>query len=202
MPMIREAVVRRVVISTDEALLVADSAVAGNSGTVPTGFNGCSTLAGDNSAEYTQLGAFGDPTTIADLQQVRRAMGVWGLMPGDCTYIVSQNVYYDLLEDPDFRTMDVIGDRATILRGQIGMINGSPVIISDAFLADAASTVQACCLNPQNYLLGNLRGMMVERDRDIENQKNILVATRRFAFNEIVPASTGKSSCANLIRPA
>ena len=204
MPMIREAVVRRVVISTDTELLRADIGVDSGSGTVGAGWGveGIATKATDASAVYTQPGAFGDATTIADLQQVRRKMGVWGLMPGDCVYVVSQNVYYDLLEDPDFRTMDVIGDRATILRGQIGMINGSPVLISDSFATDAISTVQAVCLNAKNYLFGELRGMMVERDRDIENQKNILVATRRFAFNQIVPATTGKSSCANLKRPA
>jgi len=204
MPMIREAVVRRVVRSTDTELLRANIGADSGSGTVGAGWGveGVSTKADDASANYTQTGAFGDPTTIADLQQVRRKMGVWGLMPGDCVYVVSQNVYYDLLEDPDFRTMDVIGDRATILRGQIGMINGSPVLISDSFATDAASTVQAICLNSSNYLFGELRGMMVERDRDIENQKNILVATRRFAFNQIVPATTGKSACANLKRPA
>lgn len=204
MPMIREAVVRRVVISTDTELLRANIGADSGSGTVASGWGveGVSTKAADASAYYTQPGAYGDATTIADLQQVRRKMGVWGLMPGDCTYVVSQNVYYDLLEDPDFRTMDVIGDRATILRGQIGMINGSAVLISDSFATDAAGTIQAICLNSSNYLFGELRGMMVERDRDIENQKTILVATRRFAFNQIVPATTGKSACANLVRPA
>jgi len=203
-PIIREAVIRRVVRSTDTELLRADIGADSGSGTVAAGWGveGVATIATDASATYTQPGAYGDPTTIADLQQTRRLMGAAGLMPGAVVYVVSESAYYDLLEDPDFRTMDVIGDRATILRGQIGMVNGSPVLISDSFATDATGTVQAICLNATNYLFGELRGMMVERDRDIENQKNILVATRRFAFTDIIPASTGKSSCANLVRPA
>ena len=131
-------------------------------------------------------------------------MGVYGLSPGDVVYVVSQAVYYDLLEDPDFRTMDVIGDRATILRGQIGMVNGSPVLVSDAFATDATGAIQAVCLNQSNYLFGELRGMMVERDRDIERQKNIIVATRRFGFTEIIQAVNdgGRSACANFKRAA
>lgn len=207
MPMIREAVVRRVVRSTDTELLIGN--VGADSGSGTGLLDGVSTIAADVNAgadyQYTQPGAFGDPVTIADMQQVRRKMGAPGLMPGDCVYVVSQGVYYDLLEDPDFRTVDVIGDRATILRGQIGMINGSPVLTSDSFVADATGTVQAVCLNQSNYLFGELRGMMVERDRDIENQKNILVATRRFGFTEIVPAvavaTKRQSFCANLVRP-
>jgi HK97 family phage prohead protease len=204
MPMIREAVVRRVVRSTDTELLRADIGVNSGSGTVASGWGveGVSTKATDGSAEYTQPGSYGDPITIADLQQTRRQMGVWGLMPSDVVYVVSQAGYYDLLEDPDFRTMDMVGSNATILRGQIAAVNGSPVLVSDSFADDAAGAIQAICLNASNYLFGELRGMTVERDRNIEDQKNILVATRRFAFNEIVPASAGKSSCANLKRPA
>ena len=210
MPLIRDAVIRRMVRTTDTELLRANSGAETISGQNNALINGVATIAADVNAgadyQYVQGGSFGDPATIADLQQVRRLMGTPGLMPGDITYVVSQAVYYDLLEDPDFRTMDLVGDNATILRGQVGMVNGSPVVISDAFAADGTSAVQAIALNQQNYLFGELRGMMVERDRDIEQQKNILVATRRFGFTEIVPAVAAatkrQSYCANLVRPA
>jgi len=207
MPLVRDAVMRRMVRSTDTELLRA------NNGSTTSGassgsalIDGVSTLAADLSGnyDYTQPGSFGDPTTIADLQQTRRLMGAPGLLPGDLVYVVSQAVYFDLLEDPDFRTMDLVGGLATILRGQVGSVNGSPVVISDAFAADAAGAVQAIAFNSSNYLFGELRGMMVERDRDIENQKNIIVATRRFGMTEIVPATAGggRGFCANFVRPA
>ena len=210
-PIIRDAVMRRMVRSTDTELLRA------NSGSPTTGassgsalINGITVIASDINGgadyQYVQPGSYGDPTTIADLQQTRRLMGSAGLMPGDLVYVVSQSVYFDLLEDPDFRTMDLVGAGATILTGQVGSVNGSPVVISDGFISDAASTVQACCFNSRNYLFGELRGLMVERDRDIEQQKNILVATRRFGMTEIVPtvvsATRALSHCANLVRAA
>ena len=201
-PIIRDAVMRRMVRSTDMELLRGN--IESNLGTGDGLMDGISTLAADAvDYDYTQPGTFGsaNPVTVADLQQTRRLMGVYGLMPGDVTYIVSQTVMYDLMDDPDFRTMDLVGDRATIIRGQIGSINGSPVVVSDSFAAYATGTVQAVALNSSNYLFGELRGMMVERDRDIINQSNVIVATRRFAFSEIVPAvdNGGRSSCANLV---
>jgi hypothetical protein len=126
-------------------------------------------------------------------------MGPYGLNPSEVVYLVNESVYYDLLEDPDFRTMDLVGANATILRGQIGTVNGSPVIVSDSFDTPAVDAVAAVALNASNYLFGELRGMMVERDRDIANQKNLLVATRRFAFNELIPGAT---SSAALVYPA
>jgi HK97 family phage prohead protease len=196
-PIVRNAIVRRMARTTDTELLrgnVGVETVAGQTGL--SLINGVATYAADNSATVTQGGVFGtsNPVTIADLQATRRKLGSYGLNPSDVVYLVCESAYYDLLEDPDFRTMDLVGANATILRGQIGTVNGSPVIVSDTFATPALGTVAAVALNAANYLFGELRGMMVERDRDIENQKNLLIATRRFAFNELIPGA--KSSAA------
>ena len=210
-PMIRDAVARRMVRTTDQELLLGKVGDTLNSGvglinglTVPA-----ATLNTGGDYQYTQPGTFGDPVTISDLQQTRRLMGTFGLMPGELTYVVSQTVMWDLMEDPDFRTMDLVGDRATILRGQIGSVNGSPVIVSDSFVPYATGTIQAVAMSTRNHLFGTLRGMMVERDKDIESQTHVLVATRRFGLSEIIPAKTKAAyialntqpriSCANLI---
>ena len=201
LPLIRDAVIRRMVRSTDTELLRANNGA--NSGSGNALIDGVATIATDNGVSYDVPGAFGDAVTIADLQSTRRLLGRFGLMPGEIVYVVSETVMYDLLEDPDFRTMDLVGTNATILRGQIGMTNGSPVIVSDSFVANAAATVQAVALNVRNYLFGELRGLTVERDRDIINQKNVIVATRRFGFTEIVPGATsGQHACAALVLPA
>jgi len=201
-PIVRNAIVRRMARTTDTELLrgnVGVETIAGQTGL--SLINGVSTYATDNGASVTQAGVFGaaNPVTVADLQATRRKMGSYGLNPSDVVYLVNESVYYDLLEDPDFRTMDLVGANATILRGQIGTVNGSPVVVSDTFAAAAIGAVAAVALNASNYLFGELRGMMVERDRDIENQKNLLVATRRFAFNELIP---GAKSSSALIYPA
>jgi len=201
-PIVRNAIVRRMSRTTDTELLRGNAGVetiAGQTGLAL--ITGVATFATDNSASVTQDGTFGaaNPVTIADLQATRRKMGAYGLNPSEVVYLVNESAYYDLMDDPDFRTMDLVGENATILRGQIGSVNGSPVIISDTFATAAIGTVAAVALNASHYLFGELRGMRVERDVDIENQKNVLVATRRFAFNELIPGAT---SSAALIYPA
>jgi len=184
LPLIRDAIVRRMAKSADKALLV------GAGGTAADPITGLATLASDASNNGTQLSiGSSDKMTVASLQSARRDLGVWGLQPSDVVYIVSTEAYYDLLEDADFRTMDKVGDNATILTGQIGMANGSPVIVSGEFKAVSAGNAAAVAVNVSNFMVGNLRTMVVERDRNIEEQKNILVASRRLGF---VPAVSGE----------
>lgn len=178
---VREAVGRRVSKSVDKAVL-RGTATAGSDP-----ITGLVKLAADASALTTLDISNNDKFTVAAAQALRRKLGVWGLDPSELIYVVSQECYYDLLEDNDFRTVDMVGPGyATILKGQIGMINGSPVIVSGEFEAKADTKAGAIVLNPSNFLLGTLRGVMVERDRNIEDQKNILVASLRMAFTDII----------------
>lgn len=181
-PIINDAIVRRMAKSSDKALLIG----AGSGATDPL-VGICTAAAATGGAAQNTLSIGGaEKVTVSGLQTVRRGLGIWGTDPMDVLYIVSNDAYYDLLEDPDFRTMDVVGDRATILRGQIGSVNGSPVVISGEFAAKAATAHTAVAVNTSNFIVGNLRNMLLERDRDVVNQTNVLVATRRMAFKQIL----------------
>lgn len=181
-PIIRDAVVRRMARSSDISLL--RGAQAGVTTTDPIA--GLGTLATTAGGAAAVSNAVGTKVTVDIMQTVRRGLGIWGLQPGNVKYIVSAEVYYDLLEDADFRTIDMVGDRATILTGQIGFINGSPVLVSGEFEAKAIGKFGAVAVTTSNFITGNLRGMMVERDKDIINQKNVIVATRRLGFIPII----------------
>ena len=200
-PIVTAAIAKRMARSTDVELLRANAGVATVTDIGAALFNGVTTIANDQGTTYVQGGAFGaaNPVTIADLQQTRRKMGSWGLNPMDVTYVVNESVYWDLLEDPDFRTMDLVGSNATILRGQVGAVNGSPVVVSDSFAAPAIDSYAAIAINTANYLFGELRGLTTERDKDVLNQKNWIITTRRFAFKDIDALAT---SCAVLAYPA
>ena len=124
--------------------------------------------------------------SIGHLTAMRKLLGAWGLTPSDVVYVVSTDAYYDLLEDPDFRTVDLVGDRATILTGQIGSANGSPVVVSSVLGATASGNPAAMCVNKSNFVVGNRRFLLMEQDRDVQNQKNWLVATRRMAFKDLI----------------
>lgn len=208
LPIVQAAVARRMARTTDMELLRANSGAETVAATTGNALiNGIATLATDvaaNGASVVQGGTFGtaNPVTIADLQAIRRKMGPYGLDPSEVVYIINESGYYDILEDPDFRTMDLVGVNATILRGQVGQVNGSPVIVSDGFAAPATSEVAAVALNQRNFLFGELRGLTVERDKDVLNQKNWLVATRRFGFQPIEAAAANYSASTALIYPA
>lgn len=188
LPIIRDAVVRRMAKGSDKALLRGDAAVSAGAGQGTWPFNGLTEIAVAGSAQdntsVTITG--GEKVTASVLQGIRRNMGVWGHDPMDVVYVVSQDAYFDLLEDPDFRTMDVVGNEATIMKGQLGSVNGSPVIVSGEFAAKASGAHAAVAVNASNFLVGTLRGLMVERDRDIVNQKSVIVATRRFGFIDVI----------------
>lgn len=187
MPIVRDAVMRRMAKGADVALLRGDVGVASpGAGNYP--FNGVATIAADaGGGQQTTVSIAGpNAVTVANLQTARRGLGVWGHNPLDLIYIVSHDAYYDLLEDPDFRTVDMVGDNATILRGQIGFANGSPVVVSGEFAAKAAGQHAVVCLNASNFIVGQLRNTRVETDRSVEDQRNVIVASRRMGFLDLI----------------
>ena len=115
-------------------------------------------------------------------------MGKFGVNPTKIAYIVSLPAYYKLLEDADFQTVDQIGnDRATILTGQVGQAYGSPVIVSDVLAPGDAGT--ACvAVNVDAFLVGRLRGVKIETDYEVANQRNAIVATQAIGFSRIQSA--------------
>jgi len=190
LPIIRDAIVRRMARTSDIALLRG----TGTAGAQPNhdpiaGLTKIAATAGGTQVTTVSIGG-ANVITVADLGTVREGLGVWGLDPSELVYVVSTEAYYDLLKDPDFRTMDLVGSNATILTGQIGSVNGSPVVVSGEFEAKAATKAAVVCVNKSNFVVGNLRSFMTERDRLIVEQQNVIVTSRRMAFLDVI---TGKS---------
>ena len=130
----------------------------------------------------------GDVVTAANLLNMRKEMGKYGLNPADVTYIVSSNSYYDLLSDSAFQTLDEVGsDLAVRVTGTIGAVFGSPVVVSEEFPADnTAGSEAAYAVYTRNYVVPRLRGVQVEQDYEVMNQRRVIVATQSLGFEEIV----------------
>lgn len=188
LPIVRDAIVRRMAKSSEQAILRGTGVSTSNP------IAGITTLAkAAGGAAVTTLSlAGGDKTTATILQTVRRGLGVRGLMPADVIYIVSHAAYYDILEDPIFRTVDLVGPLATVITGQVGSVNGSPVVVSGEFDTVALGNAAAVAVNASNFIKGELRSVMMERDKNIEFQRNVLVASRRMGFIPLV-ANVGAS---------
>jgi membrane protein involved in colicin uptake len=193
LPLIRESMVRSHARAIENAVLAGDDA-DGAFGTGGSSFEGLLHLA-RNDSDYTQpSGTFaaGDSVTAADLLALRKNMGKYGVNPADVVYIVSQDVYYNLLEDAEFQDANLVGDMATKLSGEIGQVFGSRVLLCDEFASKAAAKFNAIAVYPRNYVMPRLRGVTIESDYEVANQRRVLVASQRLGFIDLIDGATSK----------
>ena len=192
LPLIRESMVRSHARAIENAMLAGDDA-DGAFGTSGASFEGLLHLA-RNDSDYTQSAtAFASDTiTAADLLAMRKNMGKYGVNPNDVVYIVSQTAYYNLLEDAEFQDANLVGDLATKLSGEIGQVFGSRVLLCDEFATPAISKFGAIAVYTRNYVVPRLRGVTVESDYEVANQRRVLVASQRIGFTDLIDAATSK----------
>ena len=192
LPLIRESMVRAHARAIENAVLAGDDA-DGAFGTSGAAFEGLLHLA-RNDSDYTQSGtAFAsDKIVAADLLEMRKNMGKYGVNPSEVVYIVSQRSYYELLEDAEFQDAQLVGDLATKLSGEIGQVFGSRVLLCDEFATPAVDKFAAVAVNPRNFVMPRLRGVTVESDYEVANQRRVLVASQRLGFTDLIDGATSK----------
>ena len=180
MPMLIDSVARAHARAVDNAII---NGTAGGD----EGFNGLEALAGSNSvAVLNSTGSADVAVTAAEFLAGRKLMGKYGMMPSDLVYVVSQARYYDLLADPAFADItDVGSDIATKITGTVGAIYGTPVIVSDQLETEANTASVGYCVNVRNHVIPRLRGVSVEQDYEVMNQRNVIVASQSLGFNQL-----------------
>lgn len=174
MPTIRDGMIRRLSRAVDRAFLRGAGA----------GADPVKGLTEYDAAAAVTL-AVATAATVAKLQLLRKDLGAWGLEPGDIRYVVSTEVYYSLLEDTSFQTMDKVGDKATLLTGQIGAIGNTPVLVSAEFAALGVGADAAICYAPANFVVGNQRGLRFDTDDLVETQRKVMVASLRTGMTQL-----------------
>jgi hypothetical protein len=133
----------------------------------------------DASGTLTTVSAASGVVTVANLRALRKGLGVWGLDPADVVFIVNSDVYYNLLEDTTFQTMNQVGPQATLLTGQIGQIGNSPVLVTGEFADKALNAFGALAVAPSNFVVGNQRGLRIDTQELVETQRRVMVASLR-----------------------
>jgi HK97 family phage prohead protease/HK97 family phage major capsid protein len=187
MPIIRDAIARRMALSSDLAVL------RGPGTTSPydpiTGLEGL----GANTTDITVAGGAAWSTNFDedDVIDARSNLGIYGLDPSQLILFASHDMYYTIMKLTNFKTLDLYGPGATILTGEVGQITGVRVVVSQQFdnaaiTAGTVGTTVGILVRPSNFLIGNLRNILTERDVNIEDQRRILVSSRRFGFTDII----------------
>jgi len=175
MPIIRDGMVRRVARAVDKAFLLG-----AGSGSDPV--KGLSIWAANTTATGNTVSA---GLNVAKLRTLRQGLGAWGLDPAEVIYIVNTDVYYQLLEDTTFQTMNQVGTQATLLTGQIGQIGGSPVLVSAEFASPGTGVAGAIAVNPGNFIVGNQRGLRIDTQELVETQRRVMVASLRTGMTRV-----------------
>jgi len=181
LPIVRDAMVRRVAKSVEKAM-----ARGAGAGADPV--KGLALYDATSAVLVTNTGA----ASVASLRALRKDLGTWGLEPDGVTFLVSNDVYYDLLEDTSFQTMDKVGTKATILTGQIGMVGNSPVLVCAELDNKAAGGTSSATTNygaiavaTSNFIVGNQRGLRFDTQDLVETQRKVLVASLRTGMQQL-----------------
>ena len=188
LPLIRESIVRAHARGIENALLLGNHA-DGVYGTSGAAFEGLITMAGSNKTQSSV--AFASESLVAlDLLKARKNMGKYGMNPADVVYIINTTEYFNLLQDAEFQDVNLIGSDAIKLRGEIGSVYGSKVIVCDEFKTPAVSKFYGAAVYAKNYVMPRLRGVTIESDYEVANQRRVLVASQRLGFTDMIDAST------------
>ena len=188
LPLIRESIVRAHARGIENALLLGNHA-DGVYGTSGAAFEGLVTMAGSNKTQSATAFA-SESLTALDLLKARKNMGKYGMNPADVVYIINTTEYFNLLQDAEFQDVNLVGSEAVKLRGEIGSVYGSKVIVCDEFKTPAVSKFYGCAVYAKNYLMPRLRGVTIESDYEVANQRRVLVASQRIGFTDMIDAST------------
>ena len=148
--------------------------------------------------------------------EARRKIGTYGVRPSELAYITDVKTYINALTLANFRTLDKLGPQATILTGQLGAVEGIPVIVSeqlreadtDGKVTDAGNATETGSLllvNRTQWRTGFRRELSIETDRDIQKRQNVMVVSMRLAFAErsgTASSATHTSLIYDITRPA
>ena len=192
LPLIRESIVRAHARGIENALLLGNHA-DGVYGTSGAAFEGLITMAGSNKTQSATAFA-SESLTALDLLKARKNMGKYGMNPADVVYIINTTEYFNLLQDAEFQDVNLVGSDAVKLRGEIGSVYGSKVIVCDEFKTPATGKFYGAAVYAKNYVMPRLRGVTIESDYEVANQRRVLVASQRLGFTDMIANATSVHS--------
>ena len=194
LPMVREGLVRAHARAMDKMVIsgfAGGAGTAGNEGVI------------DASATALSVQASPEQLTGTNVLAMRAAMLKYGLNPSELALICSFQAYNDLLSDAGFQDITEVGsDLATKVTGVIGSIFAIPVIVTDeAGLSNNKGGANVCAVlcNHRNFVIPRLRGVNIETEYQVGNQRTALVASQSLGFEALFAGSAAHGKPAQSI---
>ena len=211
LPMITSALARAHARALEAAILNGNGTITGftsangtENGNTGLAENGMGTGIFDTAVGALDISE-GDLFTTAMLVKARGQMGKYGLDPAEVAYIVNTSTYYELLQDADFaKANEVTPELAARVQGIVGEVYGSPVVASDLITRSGSGPVgtAALAVNVNNYVIPRLRGVNIETDYIVKEQRTALIASQSLGFEELVAGYAGNYPSVKLIYQA
>jgi len=160
--------------------------------------------------------------TIQMFRAVRQAMGKYAINPRDFVWVCGPIGYIKLLGLGDAQgtsspvlTVDKYGPNATILTGEMGKLDGSPIVITEFIgvaagretlnatgvfqaLTDTATAIYA--VRPSAYLFGDRRAPSLKSREIIETDQQVLVVLQRLTCALLYPSVPVVGGLVNIIK--
>lgn len=145
------------------------------------------------------------PTVANTIRANRKAMGKYGVRPADLAHIMSISAYIQLLADTSVLTMEKYGPYATIVTGELGKVDGSPIVVSEYVRSDlnasgvydgtTTTKTEVITVNRRGYAMGERRGLTLQVLRELyaEFDQDAIAASWRKAFTPRFTSSTEKT---------
>ena len=177
-------------INADGATIAATTA---GSGHFLLGFDGLLHLP---LVDHTAMANNHNAAVSVDMfNEIRGKLGKYGVRPSELAYITDVATFIKSLSISSFRTLEKFGPQATLLTGQLGAVEGIPVIVSEQMrLADADGKVTSggnantkgrlLIVNRSQWRVGFKRELTIETVRDAQKRQNIMVVSFRIALQE------------------
>jgi len=130
---------------------------------------------------------------VADFATLIGLLGKYADKPERCAFIIDRWTKNKAIQLDDFRTVDKLGEYATLLRGQIGQVYGIPVVMSGQ-LAKSNATGQVdqtsgnntkgriVLVNRDMWKVGMRRSIRVVAERDEAKTITSIVASMRIGL--------------------
>ncbi len=129
-------------------------------------------------------------------------MGIFGADPNKLAIIASTSSHIRLLEEDVVKTMDKFGNNATVVTGELGKIDGMPLIISQYVREDLDATGVNSATPANNtktvilivyrgaFAIGDRLQVQLEAEREAKYGQDVLIGRERIDFQPWYPAST------------
>jgi HK97 family phage major capsid protein len=136
---------------------------------------------------------------LSALRDMRRKMSRYGVNPSELVWIVSAKGYIRMLQVDEVITLEKYGPNATILNGELGRIDGIPIIVSEKMRDDLnASGVNDATTNDKglillvhtpSFVIGQKRAVTMKSFEDVRRDQIVVVNTWRGDFKNVQPSS-------------